>query len=67
MHEVTIIFKSGAKTRFWANTVNVQRNGFGITNLAWDCEDHDLYPLHLNVDNIDAIMINDKEETTHGK
>jgi hypothetical protein len=64
MKEVTIIFNSGAKVSFKANEFGGSKNGFGeLVSVDWNCDGLSEYPLRINIDHIDAIMVKEMEGT----
>jgi len=62
MKNVTILFKSGASISFKANEFDGTKNGFGqLITLNWDCKGLNKYPARINIDNVDAIMVEEVE------
>lgn len=63
MKSVSITFKSGAKVTFKTREFTVAKNSFGeLTEVKWDSKGLSEYPLRINLDNIDAILIKETED-----
>lgn len=61
MKIVSITFKSGAKVTFETRDFSVTKSHGGLKKVRWDSKGLSEYPLRINLDNIDAILIKEKE------
>ncbi|MEK4889703.1 hypothetical protein MHH74_05985 [Bacillus sp. FSL M7-0996] len=58
MEKVAVIFKSGAIVNFTAKEFKIGRDENGkTTGIAWDCKGINKYPVHITLENIDAILV----------
>lgn len=58
MKKVSIIFKSGATVTFDTREFSIKKNGFGeLMSVEWDSKGLSEYPLRINLENIDAILV----------
>ncbi|MGE7881664.1 hypothetical protein [Bacillus sp. NPDC094077] len=63
MKKVTVIFKSGATINFIAKEFKIGKDENGKTTaISWNCEGVKEYPVHIELENIDAILLEEVGE-----